>query len=625
MTAKSVQSDRTPESWSVDIDADVWREFSSPTSNEHFCQAWLGLLCRQLSQITAAVVLLQTREDNTFQPAAVWPDVSRDLSYLSKVAERALVERRGVVSHGDDEASPATIQVAYPVEVAGRMLGAVVLEGGARPEAQIHTLLRQLHWGIAWLHDLFYRNELEGSQQACNRIGSVMEVVATGLRRGRLQQALFDIANHIVQHLLCSRVAIGLAKRRSVKVAALSNAAWLEKNAATTRAYQAAMLEVFDRMEAVSYTSPKEQDNESVAEKVSAHARLASESGARSILSLPLLEGADCIGVLTVEKESEYEFTDHEREWLDALTSLLPAVIDQRRQAERGYLAHLWDDLRKLATRFFGPRYFVWKFSALLIVALVSALAFIDVDYRVSAKTIVEGEFERTAAAPFDGFIKASFVRPGDTVARGQVLCSLDDSKLKLEQQKWKSELEQFAGKLREANARHKMSDVQILTAQLKQAEAQYELASYRLAHVEIKAPFDGVVISGDLSQLIGSPVELGKELFKIAPLDAYRVVLQVDESEMRYVELDQRGNLMISGIVGEPIPFSVSKITSIATPSDGRNFFQVEAQLDQGHVHLRPGMEGVGKITVGERRLWWVLSHTFTDWVRLTLWKWLP
>ncbi len=625
MKAESDHTDQTSASWSVEGDADVWREFSAPSSNEHFCQAWLGLLCRQLANITAGVVLLQTREDNTFQPAAVWPDVSNDLSFLSKVAERALVERRGVVSHGDDESSSSTIHVAYPVEVSGRMLGAVVLVGNARPEAQVHTLLRQLHWGIAWLHDLFYRNELEDSQQACSRIGSVMEVVATALRRGRLQQILFDITNHIVQHLQCSRVAIGLVKRRSIKVTALSNAAWLEKNATTIRAYQAAMLEVLDHMEAVSYQLPKEQDKVSVADKVSAHARLAMESGTRSILSLPLLVGADCIGVITFEKESDETFSGQEREWLDALSGLLPAVIDQRKHAERGFLSHLWDDLGKLAIRFFGPGHIVWKFVASLILVLALALTLIDVDYRVTAKTIIEGEFERTAAAPFDGYIKESYVRPGDTVSSGQILSLLDDSKLKLEQQKWKSELEQYAGKLREANANHNMSEVQILTAQLKQAEAQYDLATYRLNHVEIKSPFDGVVISGDLSQLIGSPVELGKELFKIAPLDAFRVVLQVDESEMRYVEAEQRGNLMISGIVGQPIPFSVSKITSIATPSDGRNFFQVEAQLDQGHVHLRPGMEGVGKITVGEYGLWWVLSHSFTDWISLSLWKWLP
>jgi hypothetical protein len=35
--------------------------------------------------------------------------------------------------------------------------------------------------------------------------------------------------------------------------------------------------------------------------------------------------------------------------------------------------------------------------------------------------------------------------------------------------------------------------------------------------------------------------------------------------------------------------------------------------------------MEGVGKIATRELRLWTVLTRGFTDWLRLTLWTWMP
>jgi hypothetical protein len=82
---------------------------------------------------------------------------------------------------------------------------------------------------------------------------------------------------------------------------------------------------------------------------------------------------------------------------------------------------------------------------------------------------------------------------------------------------------------------------------------------------------------------------------------------------------------MVISGIAGDPTPFSVVKVTPVATAQDGRNFFRVEARLERAPPRLRPGMEGVGKIEVGERRLWWILTHSFTDWLRLTLWTWMP
>lgn len=610
--------------WLFEDDAEIWRAFSAPGSDEQFCQAWLALLCRQLPNVVAGVVLFQSSNENTFLPVAVWPEVARDLSFLGKVAERALIEGKGVVHRPEDE-SERYVHVAYPVEVFNRMVGAVVLEAANLSEAEVHALLRQLHWGVAWLHDLVNRRELAINQGKSERIGSVMEVLATALRRGRLQQTLFDIANHVGRQLHCSRVAVGLVKGSSLRVAALSNAAWFEKNTSVMKLYKAAMEEVLDRMEPIAYQLPDETEIASVAQQDSTHARLVRESGAKSVRSVPLLLGVECVGVLTLERSSDGGFDTADCAWLDALASLLPAVIDQKRSSERGYISHLREDFRILLERLFGPRYLIWKFSAALLFALVMILALVQIDYRVTAKTVIEGELQIAAVAPFESFIAASYVRAGDSVKKGQVLCRLDDRDLKLEQHKWDSEREQYLRKLREAVANHEMSEVQILTAQVQQADARHALVTDRLNHVEITAPFDGIVISGDLSQLIGSPVELGKQLFEIAPLQAYRVILQVDEGEMRHVQLGQHGQLMISGIVGDPIPLSVSKVTPMATARDGRNFFRVEASLDQLPAQLRPGMEGVGKVSVGERHLWWVLTHTFTDWLRLTMWDWMP
>ena len=62
-----------------------------------------------------------------------------------------------------------------------------------------------------------------------------------------------------------------------------------------------------------------------------------------------------------------------------------------------------------------------------------------------------------------------------------------------------------------------------------------------------------------------------------------------------------------------------------MSTPEEGRNFFRVEAQMDGVTERLRPGMEGVGKVAVGERRLIWIWTHGLVDWLRLAFWTWLP
>ena len=116
-----------------------------------------------------------------------------------------------------------------------------------------------------------------------------------------------------------------------------------------------------------------------------------------------------------------------------------------------------------------------------------------------------------------------------------------------------------------------------------------------------------------------------GQEMFQIAPLDSYRVILQVDERDIAHVKMGQPGQLTLSGMVHDRLAFAVDQITPISTAQEGRNFFRVEARLENTSERVRPGMEGVGKIVVGERKLLWIWTHSLIDWLRLSLWKWLP
>ena len=153
---------------------------------------------------------------------------------------------------------------------------------------------------------------------------------------------------------------------------------------------------------------------------------------------------------------------------------------------------------------------------------------------------------------------------------------------------------------------------------------ATLALVEDRLTRARIVAPFDGILVSGDLSQMLGTPVEKGKVLLEIAPLDDYRVILKVPEEAIREVRLDQQGELVLAGRVNERIPFKVRNI-GVAFAEEGENLFRVEAALETTGAALRPGMEGVGKIAIGERRLLWIWTHPFFDWLRLKLWYWLP
>lgn len=599
----------------------LWQSFVNPSSDNDFYQSWLSLLCKQIDEIKTGVLLLQFGDTKTFSPVAIWPLGRKELTHFGSIAQRALTEGRGIIE-SDNESH--TQLLAYPIKVEERLIGVVVVEADTDIEPGHANIQRALYWNTGWLHDQFHRRELFSCNERSDKVTSIMEAVATSLRFDSLKQSLFELVNHISSTMKCARVAIGLEDAEHIRLHALSNAAWFESNTKIIKSYVSAMEETYD-MSATIVVQSKDNYDEQQHSTESAHQCLMNDSGAKSIVSVPLLLKSKCIGVLTLERDHESAFSKDEIDWAETLATLLPAIITQKKQSEKGFVTLLYDDTRKFLNRIFGPRHLIWKLSSSLILITIIVLSAVQIDYRVTAKTVIEGEVQRAAVSPFEGYIASSNVRAGDIVYEGQVLCELDNRDLDLERHKRTSERNQQALKLRVAMASHDLTEIQALSAQLRQAEAQLGLVTERLSRAKLTAPFNGVVVSGDLHQLIGSPVEQGKKLFEIAPLDSYRVILQVDETEVRNIQIGQSGMLLITGMAAEPISFNIINTTPVATAQDGKNFFRIEARLQSKSTRLRPGMEGIGKVSVGKRRLWWIMTHSFTDWLRVSLWKWLP
>jgi multidrug resistance efflux pump len=210
-------------------------------------------------------------------------------------------------------------------------------------------------------------------------------------------------------------------------------------------------------------------------------------------------------------------------------------------------------------------------------------------------------------------------------VKQGTVLARLDDRELRLERLKWMAQQEEYSKQFRQAMADRNPAQVQIVTAQLEQARAQAARVADQLERTTVSAPFDGIIVSGDLTQHLGAPIEKGKVLFEVAPLNSYRLVLQVDERDVAYLKPGQRGTLLLGALSQDPVDFTVQQVTPVSDPKEGRNTFRVEAQLDQTSLHLRPGMQGVGKVEIEEARYLWIWTREIVNWLRLAAWRWLP
>jgi multidrug efflux pump subunit AcrA (membrane-fusion protein) len=254
--------------------------------------------------------------------------------------------------------------------------------------------------------------------------------------------------------------------------------------------------------------------------------------------------------------------------------------------------------------------------------ALLAALC-IPVPYRIGGEARIEGAIQRALVAPADGFLRHVHARPGDRIAADAVLVELAPDDLRLEQRKWQSELAQHENAASAALARGDRAQYAINQARADEARAQLELADSHLERARILAPFDGVVIKGDLATSLGAPVRRGDVLLTVAPGDRFRLLVEIDERDIAGVTVGQKGHVALGALAERALAFVVAKVTPVAVTRDGRNFFEVEGRLEDSPALLRPGLQGVARIEAGRHPLAWIWTHRFSETVRVALWSW--
>ncbi len=607
--------------------ADAWSAFTQADSVHGFCAAWLALVCDQVGRARRAMVLLRG-DDGSFTPAAFWPAVDTDMTDLAEPARRCLSTRaartEAIAPPLGAPAQAPGLLLACPVDLRGELRGAVLLDVAGRSEAQVQQAFRALYWGIGWLDGMLRGEEVARLAEGAQRSRQVIDALLQVAEARALDEAAQRAVDLLAERLGLSRAALGLVdadRAARVRLQALSATAWFDKRSALVRQIENAMEEAWDQRASVVW--PAQAERPPAIDL--AHAALAgSDAPPAALASAVVMARSQALGVLTIARSHERPFDRAELAWLEAWAQGVGPVLALHQGDDHwlgGRLRRRLHAARALAT---DPRRPAWRVGAVLAAAALLALLVVDGAWRISAPATIEGAVQRAVVAPFEGFVRTAPVKAGQRVTAGQVLATLDDRDLLLEHQRHASEAERHQRRYRDALSRHERAEARMAAAEMAEAQAQLALVDERLARSRLLAPYDGLVVSGDLTQQLGSPVEKGKTLFEVAPLDAFRVILKVHEADMRGVAVGQRGELVLAGLSSQRLPFAVRNI-AVAAPADGRNAFEVEAALDSAPANLRPGMEGVGKIDAGQRRLWWIWTHRLTDWLRLKWWQWRP
>lgn len=600
------------------FESELWARLTHASDAKAFAAAWLDLQCRAFDGVVRAVVVLRASEMGAFAPMAVWPEDIEGNPRLAGAVERALQERSVVVEGiKRNQKKQEPIYVAHPVVVDDELYGAVALEIEGRPEGGVRDVVLRLGWGIGWLEALARRKTFTSK----SRLVTVLQLIATSVSHERFQAAATAVATELATTFGCERVSVGFMKGRHMQVQALSHSAAFAKKTNIIRAIEAAMEEAADQLATVLF--PPRGDGPFQVTR--AHAELNQQHGAGSVCTIPLTAGGKVLGAMVLELPAGAQFDAHTVELAEHAALLLGPVLDVKRKEDRWLGRKAVDSVQTHAGHLIGPGHIALKLWAIVLAAVVAFFALVDGPYMITADANLEGLVQRAVTASMQGYVVEARARAGDIVRKGDVLAALDDRDLRLERQKIVSQRGQIESERRAAIAEGNRARARILEAQTAQINAQAALIDEQLARTRLIAPFDAVIVKGDLSQSLGAAVERGNVLFELAPLESYRVIMKVDERDINQVKLGQTGVLALSSMPNEPLELTVDKITPVSVIDQGRNFFRVEARAQGAIEKLRPGMEGIGKIRVEERKLFWIWTHKLTHWLRMWVWSWWP
>ncbi len=599
------------------LDQSLWAQFREAGSAQDFVRAWLGLQCRHIPGAAAAAVVLGEPETGPFTPAATWPR-SEEVSAEARLAvDRAIEQRQGVVISGAGR-GPGT--VAYPITVDGRLYGAIAVTLGAQG-ASAAEAMRQLQWGAGWLEALLRREQSATDAALHDRTERALAILAVVLEQRRFRNAASALVTTLAARLDCDQVGLGFRRRKRTRVAALSHASSFGRKMNVVRDIGHAMDEALDQNDIVLYPQPGHWDYRITR----MHEELADAQKAGSVLTVPLQAKGELVGALTLERPKGRPFDEETVELADTVASMVGPVITEIRKNDRMLVTKAAEVVWNQVTAILGPRYIGRKLATIAAAALLWLGLTVTGDFEIAAPARLEGAIQRTVVAPFDGYIQSATVRPGETVDEGELLATLNDQELLLERLRWQTSRRQREIEFDRALAERERAEASIIQSQIAQADAQLALIDEQIERTRIVAPFDGVVVSGDLSQSIGGAVERGEELFKVAPLDDYRVVIEVDEADLAEIAPGQEGQLRLAAQPDMPLGFAVTAITPVANQADGRNFFRVEAELDSRDAWLRPSMEGVARVSIDERLVVEIWTRRLVNWLRLATWQWRP
>ena len=603
-------------------DLEELRRFDGPPNE--FWTAFLAGLAR-LAGARLGFLLLKEGEDSSWKYLALWPVGGRRTAKTSGLESKVeeIAETCGLNGYGWEEIKKvqdtgrkgAIVGVRLELEEDERVSVAVFLtENDSGPNAEEVATRLKLVADIPAVYQL--GRVARQAKMDVVQFSEILDVMVLLNEEKRYMAAAMTFCNEVASRYKCERVSLGWQEGDYLRLQAISHMERFEKKMDAVQRLEEAMEEAFDQDEEILW--PRSEIGGAV---VRNHESFAKEQGSQYLLSLPIRLDDSPLGVLTCERSKE-PFSEEVIRGLRLLCDQAARRLGDLKEHDRWFGARMMTTVREGLGKLWGVEHTLVKLIGVLVCAALAVLLFGKMTYRVEAPFILKTDDLAYLPAPFDGYIDEVKVKVGDIVQEGSVLLKLDTRELLLEESTAIANQNRYVREAEKARTEKALAEMKIAEALAQQAEARLDLVRYHLGHAGVKAPFAGIVVEGDLEELLGAPVKKGDVLFKVARLEKMYAELKIDERDVHELAGEATGEISFVSRPDLEFPIVVERVDPVAVTEEKGNVFLVRAVFPEEVAGWwRPGMSGVAKINVGKRNILWILTHRTIDFLRIFFW----
>jgi multidrug efflux pump subunit AcrA (membrane-fusion protein) len=454
-----------------------------------------------------------------------------------------------------------------------------------------------------------------------NSSDTAQKAIARAAQFESLTELAFAMTNGLKTKFQCEQVVMGKVVGDGVKIVSMSSLDVLYPRSPGSRLIRQAMEECLDAGHRICSKPRGEWSGAGHGGDYRLHRQWRAALGDAAVASIPLFCGATCVAILSLVRPGRVGFRSDELEEIEQLAGVYGPAIHLVERASRSWSARTRDALHTQLARLLAPQRPGRRVVAVAAVALVAWFCVGTIPYTISVPCLVAPSHVQHFAAPFEGVVASAQVEAGDEVRSGQLLFAMDTRELDLQRRELESEAAVCTLEITQQIAAEQVAAAAQAQARLDVLRARLAGVTARLALAEVRAPAAGTILAGDVKKHVGDVVPVGRSLLEFAPHTQWELELRVEGRHGGVVRPGQPGRFVTLAQPGNAVACRVDRVEPAAQIVNGRQVFVAHARLDDHATWNLAGMEGVARLEIGARRVWWVALHRLIDYVRFHFW----